>query len=208
MKPEIDHLVYATDDLEIGIESIEKVLGVWPVLGGKHVGLGTHNALVAIGEGVYIEIIAPDPEQGPHDQPLPFGLDTVTTPRLAAIAARTTDIDALVATARERGYDPGEVVSMSRERPDGETLRWRIALRRDRPGGGIVPFILDWGETPHPSRDMPSGGTLAGVRAEHPEPESLTPALRALDFDLDVTRGGAPAIIAKIESKRGVVELR
>lgn len=208
MKPQIDHLVYATDDLEIGIESIEKALGVWPALGGKHVGLGTHNALIAIGQGVYVEIIAPDPEQPKPDQPLPFGLESVRSPRLAAIAVRTTDIDALVAAARDRGYDPGEIVSMSRQRPDGATLSWRIALRRDRPGDGLIPFVLDWGETPHPAADMPSGGSLVGLRAEHPEPDSLKAALEALDFDLRVSQSDTPAIIATIETKRGRVELR
>lgn len=41
----VDHLLYATPDLNRGVEEIEKLIGVRATEGGQHPGRGTRNAL-------------------------------------------------------------------------------------------------------------------------------------------------------------------
>ncbi|HEY3555130.1 MAG TPA: VOC family protein, partial [Casimicrobiaceae bacterium] len=58
----LDHLVVAATSLDAGADWIEARLGVRPVPGGKHATMGTHNALVGLGPGAYLEVIAIDPQ--------------------------------------------------------------------------------------------------------------------------------------------------
>ena len=51
---QVDHILLGIDDLDRGMEQFEKLTGVRPVYGGKHP-RGTHNALVSLGNGTYLE---------------------------------------------------------------------------------------------------------------------------------------------------------
>jgi len=203
----IDHLVYATPDMAASAAEIAERWGVTPTPGGKHVGRGTHNALVDLGNGAYLEIIGPDPAQ-PRPPKMPFGIESLAAPRLLTWAAKAPGIEARVARARAAGFDPGEPEAMSRQTPAGELLRWKLSRREDAPGGGLVPFLIDWGETPHPSATASHGCRLVRLRGEHPDPDGVAKMLAALAVDLPVTSGPAPALIATIETPRGTVELR
>src|SRR5439155_2902230 len=129
----LDHLVFAVADLDAGMALIEERLGIRPAPGGKHVGRGTHNALLSLGRSTYLEIIAPDPEQ-PGAGPLPFGLEGLREPRLVTWAAKAPDIEGQVEAARKAGYDPGAIAQMSRELPDGTRPNW--SLTPPRPDAG------------------------------------------------------------------------
>ena len=95
---------------------------------------------------------------------------------------------------------------MSRLRPDGVELRWTLT-RRDAPGDGLVPFLIDWGDSAHPSRTAAAGCRLLALRAEHPEPDRIAEMLRALEVSLDVHHGPRPRLVARIQTSRGTVEL-
>src|SRR5262249_32581711 len=121
----VDHLVYATTDLNRGIEEIEKLLGVRATPGGQHLGRGTRNALIALGPTTYLEIIAPDPKQPTPVTPRPFGIDGLKKSRLVAWAAKGDDLERLRDEAARHEVRLGEVMSGSRQQPDGVLLSWR-----------------------------------------------------------------------------------
>lgn len=204
----LDHLVYATPDLGVGIAAIEKLLGVRATPGGQHPGLGTRNALVALGPSSYLEIIGPDPEQPKPAGPLRFGIDDLKGPRIVTWVAKGSDLEQVAKSAAERGVTLGPVIPGSRRRPDGVVLAWRYTDPNTVVADRIVPFLIDWGTSPHPSVSAARGATLVDVRAEHPDAERVQKMLDALALPLRVQKGAAPAIIATIDSPRGRVELR
>ena len=204
----VDHLAYATPDLDRGVAEIEKLLGVRATPGGQHPGRGTRNALVSLGPTSYLEIVGPDPDQPPPKEPRSFGLDKLASPRLVAWAANTPDLDALVREAASHGVHLGEVKSGGRKRPDGVVLSWRVTDAATTPGDGIVPFFIDWGKSPHPAASSAKGARLVALRAEHPDPAEIRRILEAIAIDLPVTQGPKPALIAVIECPKGRVELR
>jgi len=204
----IDHLVYAAPDLNTGIEAIEKLTGVRATPGGQHPGRGTRNALIALGPASYLEIIGPDPEQPTPPNPRPFGIDGLKAPRLARWVVKGQNLEQLAAEASRKGIQLGEVTSGKRQRPDGVLLTWRYTDPRVDLADGLVPFFIDWGESPHPAATAAKGLTLIALRAEHPDAARVRKILTQLGLDLPARTGPAPALIATIDSPRGRVELR
>jgi len=204
----IDHLVFATPDLAAGVAQVERLLGVSAVPGGQHPGWGTRNALIGLGDNTYLEIIGPDPDQPKPDRPRRFGIDDLKAPRLVTWAAKGSDLEALVENAKRHGLDLGQVQAGSRRRPDGALLSWHLTVSPALNEGGIVPFFIDWGETPQPAASLPRGCLLIALRAENPDPNRVQAELSALGLNLRVDSGSTPAIIATIRTPNGDVELR
>jgi hypothetical protein len=203
----LDHLVLAVPDLADAVAEFARRTGVEAAPGGSHVGLGTANHLVDLGGGSYLEIVGPDPSQPDPDQPRPFGIDDFDAPRLVTWAIRSDDIDALIAQARADGYDPGEPNAMSRRTPDGDLLEWRLTYPQLAVGAGLVPFVIDWRNTPHPtSRGLPRT-QLVAFGAAHPDPASVRPALAALRAELPVALGPAAGLTAVVEGRHGPVPI-
>lgn len=204
----VDHLVFATPDLNRGVEEIEKLLGVRAIAGGQHPGRGTRNALIALGPAAYLEIIAPDPEQPSPKEPRPFRLDELKESRLVAWCVKGRDLEHLRREALRKGVHLGEVRSGSRLRPDGVQLWWQFTDPAVLVADGIVPFFIDWGESPHPAHTAAKGATLVSLQAQHPEVQEVHGMLQHLGLDLYVTQGQSPALIAIIEGPRGRVVIR
>jgi hypothetical protein len=206
--PALDHLVFAVPDLAAGVLDLERRLGVRATPGGKHVGLGTHNALLALSDSAYLEVIGPDPDQPAPARPRPFAIDRLAAGRLVTWARHTRDLDGCVARALAAGFDPGTPLAMSRTRPDGVRLDWKLTLRAEPAGDGLVPFLIDWGATPSPALSCAKGVSIRALRAEHPDPEPVRAALAAVGAVLALARGAAPALVATLATPNGVVELR
>lgn len=203
----VDHFVLGVADLQAGIEWVEKATGVRAVIGGKHPGAGTRNALLSLGPKQYLEILAPDPEQ---DQTVSrFGdLKKLTSPRLLMWAAVAKDIDALAQKARSAAFVIEGPRDGSRARPDGKILKWRtLAVGNDI--GVLIPFFIEWGpNVVHPSEDSPKGCKLTVFEMEHAEPDKVRETLQKLGIEAQVKQGQEPLLKATLDTPKGKVELR
>jgi hypothetical protein len=200
----IDHLLFGSPELELGIAEIERLTGARPAYGGQHLGLGTHNALLSLGARTYLEVIAPDPSQSAVAERLPYGLGSLRSPALLTWAAAPDDIESAVRLGREAGIDYGEVSAHSRRTADGGVVRWRLATRTDEEKGtDIVPFLIDWGATPHPSGVAPGGVALVAFRICAPSPGETRRQLRAIGVDVTVVAGESPGLEAVLASSSG-----
>ena len=204
----IDHLIYGTPDVEATVERLAEEWGVRPAPGGPHLGPGTRTALLNLGDGVYLEVLGPDPEQPAPEGPRWLGIDDLTDERLVTWAAKGRELSELAAHAAAHGIDLGEVQHGSRRRTDGVLLTWELTDPTADRADGILPFMVDWDESSHPSETSPTGVKLLSIRAEHTHPHAVNAGLETLDVVLPVTVGREPALIATLETPRGVVELR
>jgi hypothetical protein len=74
--------------------------------------------------------------------------------------------------------------------------------------GGVVPFLIDWGTSPHPAASAAPGLSLASLRGEHPDAARVAALLARLGLPLPVDPGPAPALVATLDTPRGPVTLR
>jgi hypothetical protein len=205
---QVDHLVYATPDLDAGVRTIETLLGVRATTGGQHPGLGTRNALVALGPKSYLEIIGPDPDQPRLSQPRRFGIDDLKGPRLVGWVAKGTRLEQVVSKARLAGVGLGDVIDGSRKRPDGVVLAWRYTDPNVVVENRLIPYFIDWGTSPHPADSAARGATLVALWAEHPDATRVEMMLKRIDLDLPVQSGPKATLIATIDGPKGRVVLR
>ncbi len=190
----VDHLVYACEELGPAIEHIAALTGVRAVYGGQHPGLGTHNALLSLGPRTYLEIIARDPSQPRPAGPRPFGLDDLPGAGLRSWAAAPGDLDAAVERSRAAGFDYGQVIAGERRTAEGHDLAWRMTDAPTLPAQVVVPFLIDWADSPHPAASAPAGVTLAGFWLAAPDPRQLSARLHLLGLDLPVEAAARPAL--------------
>ncbi|MET7680715.1 VOC family protein [Streptomyces sp. NPDC005423] len=185
----LDHLVLATPDLAATVADFARRTGVAPADGGVHVGRGTRNYLVALGGCRYLEILGPDPAQPEPVGPRPIGVDGLAVARTVTWAISPPDLDAAVAAARAVGYDPGPVRAMSRRRPDGTLLEWRLTDGDTAHPSGLVPFLIDWGSSAHPTASTLPVAPLLALSASAPDPAEIRPLLSAVGVELPLTEG-------------------
>lgn len=206
-KLKLDHLIIASPDLEELANDFYKLTGVKPAVGGSHEGRGTANQLIGLDGGAYIELIGPDINQEEPAEVRPLKVDEVKETTLVGWAVQVDNIDRKVKKSREKGYDPGDVRSMTRETPEGEVLKWNLTPLS---GGldGSVPFLIDWKDTKHPSEGLTSI-SLKTFTITHPNPEEVQKALKAMDC-LDLVsdiRQGEVKLEIELDTPKGRVKI-
>jgi hypothetical protein len=207
MPATLDHFIYAGRDLDAMSAQFERMTGVVPGRGGRHPGLGTHNALASLGHDVYFELLAVDPTQKEALQGTMGGrIDALPSPRLFAYMLKGQDLATLQKVLAEHGIG-ADLFDASRTTPDGRTLKWRLLVPHANPLGDYVPKFIDWLDTPHPSTTSVAGCTFESFEIGHPESARLSALLAALGSSVPVETSDRPYMRLRIGSPQGTVSL-
>jgi hypothetical protein len=201
----LDHIVVGVSQLDAGVAAFERMTGVTAVRGGQHPGRGTENALVSLGVGRYLELMAPraDAPASPELE----RLRSLEQPAIIAWAVNVSDMAAARQAIAAAGVTLGDETPGSRLTPSGATLQWSTA-DVSAPQISGAPFFIHWrGATEHPSITSPTGCTLAALQIEDPAAADLSRALHALRVSGVTVRRGNPRIIAALKCPLGTVEI-
>lgn len=199
----LDHLAVAGETLQEAVAHVEEALGVKMGPGGEHAHFGTHNQLIGLADGLYLEAIAANPAAETLPYPRWFDLDRLEgAPRLGNWICRTDDMDAELARL---DVNAGNVVHLTR----GD-LRWRMAV----PDSGALPYdnrfpaLIQWDVAVTPAEILtPSGVALVQLEVVHPEAEDLR-ATVGLGDPRVVYSAGASALRATFDTPHGRRVLR
>jgi len=189
----LDHLAVSASTLAEGRAAVETALGLPLQEGGRHPAFGTHNLLLSLGPGEYLEVIAIDPDAPAPERPRWFRLDEFSgPPRLTNWVCRMADLDAA---------PPAAGAPMALERAD---LRWRMAVPADGrlPYDDCHPALIEWrGAHPAP-RLNDLGCRLGALVVRHPDAAALAASL-AFDDGRVSFETGAPGLAARIDTREG-----
>jgi hypothetical protein len=201
MQAALDHIAVTARSLDDGVAWVAAALGVDLAPGGQHPAMGTHNRLLSLGPGRYLEVIAPDPAAAHPGRPRWFRLDDRSgPPRLTNWVLRTGDLDAALSVTPDGAGTP---MALSRGQ-----LSWRMAVPDDGclPFDDLFPALIQWQGIAHPSLSLPDLGLrLTGLTLVHPRAAALDQALepfRPLP-DVTVVSGDAPRLIAHLHTPAG-----
>jgi hypothetical protein len=179
----LDHVIYGTADLDVAQQRIESELGLEVLPGGRHVGQGSHNRIVPLGDG-YLELMAiHDPDEAAAN---PFGevlLEVLPVERLVGWAVLVDDIHAVA----ERLGTP--LLTVRRDTLGASVTGVQEALREP-----TLPFFIganDRGPRPGELRDA---GGLKWIEVAGDEAR-LRDWLGGAELDVRVV-AGEPAVRA------------
>lgn len=195
----LDHIAVAAETLEAGRDYVESRLGMALRPGGQHAHFGTHNMLLGLADGLYLEVIAIDPSAPKPAYPRWFDLDRFTgAPRVGNWICRSDDLDEVVATMPQAGRP----VALSR----GD-LHWSMAVPEtgQLPYDDCFPACMQWRSNPVPAEILPpSGCRLIRLTVRHPDAGALKRQLSPHFNDPRVVfETGAPGLSAVIDTPTG-----
>lgn len=202
VRMELDHLAVAGESLEAAAAYVEEALGVPLQDGGRHAMFGTHNRLLGLADGLYLEAIAVDPAAVPQRRPRWFDLDRFGgAPRISNWICRCADLDAALQNLPEGA---GQPLALAR----GD-LRWLMAV----PESGVLPFqnmfpaLIEW-QGAHPAPRLEQRGCgLKYLAIAHPEALELRSMLDTHDPRV-VFETGPAGFEARFDTPHGARVLR
>jgi hypothetical protein len=189
----LDHVILAVPNLEAAAEDFERLTGVAPIAGGVHPGLGTANVLVSLSPVTYLEIIGPSHEATGEN--LGGKLGALAKPQLIGYALSSSDLEGAAKRVGKVGLQPVGPAEGSRAKPDGTVLHWSSLAFAGHDFGAYLPFLINWGDTPHPAATSPGGLTIQSFAVRHPEAAELLRICRELlGADLEISPANVPSL--------------
>lgn len=195
----LDHLAVAGETLEEAVAHVEDVLGIKMGPGGQHAHFATHNRLIGLQDGLYLEAIAPDPSVEAPAYPRWFDLDSFRgPPRLNNWICAADDLEMALQGLPEGAGHP---VALQRG-----ALRWLMAVPPDGklPCNGAFPALIEW-QVPTPPGQTLAGSGLRLQRLEiaHPEAAWLREVVPLVDARVQFVQGD-PELRASFETPHGI----
>ncbi len=203
----IDHIVYAVPNLQQGMDDFEKLSGVRPTYGGKHLHQGTHNALVNLGENIYFELLAIDPDNNNVPAPLWMGMNLITEPTITRFAIKSNDMERDCSILEKINPLLAETKTGMREKKDGTILNWRLSIPLASPKIEMIPFLLDWQDSQHPTESLKQNCSIIDFRLHHPAASTLKKQLIPFELGLEIMESDTIAFELKVKSPNGTLVL-
>jgi len=225
----LDHLVVSARTLDEGVQYVADILGVEPAGGGAHPLMRTHNRLLNLWGGAYLEVIAFDPHadlgreatETAAPRPRLFALDDPATharlengPYLSHWVARVDRPKHLPTWQAQYPQRIPPIVPLTR----GD-FAWGLSVPEDGAfpawqgaGDGVLPSLIQWDTARHPSTVLPETGiALKALKGVHPQADTVAAQLRWLGaahlIDVQATDGPA-ALVAEFETPSGLRTLK
>ncbi len=202
----LDHLTVTAAKLEDGVNYVRECLNVDIPVGGKHELMSTHNHLLRLGESIFLEIIAIDPDAKKPNHARWFALDEKgdEEPKLAGWVAATDNIERSLELAPKGA---GHSTRISR----GEIF-WHMSITHDgsMPYEGAYPTLIMWPGGAHPATRMEDKNcTLKTFSIAHPKASNLKTYLDGQFEDDRVTilESAEVRLKAEINTPTGVKKL-
>lgn len=205
----IDHLVYAVLDLEFEMDRIGRQLGIHPVFGGYHRTQGTKNALLNLGDGCYLEILAKDDSNTTISEPRWMGIDLIKKARITRWALKSNDIEKDSNILSSHYPNMGTTYQGSRLTTTGETLAWKMILPLSTPEIELIPFMVDWSQSSfHPTEKLQRGCSLKSITFASNDADKKKEYFDELGIQYRITKSTAVTITAIIEGPKGSILLK
>jgi len=201
---DLDHLLIGGSDLEATAEWFAELSGVTPAFGGKHPNLGTANYLVSLGAGRYLELIGSIPGEKPRA--LGKAFSDFPTPQLFWFATATEKLSTHSVALKNLGVVTAGPFAGSRLSSDGKELTWEILEFGQHEFGGCLPFMIDWGKTPHPSVTIQPAVSFHTFEVAHPRARRLQEIYRSLGLDVNIQEGNSRLELT-LDTPRGSIVL-
>lgn len=203
----IDHIVYAVHDLHKAIIYFENETGIKVQEGGRHINHGTHNALIKIGERSYLEFIAKDPMLSSPVAGTWMGLDHLQKDKITRWSLASRNIDADAQIINQYNNRLGLIKEGSRKKSDGTMLYWQMSNVLPDPEIDVIPFLLDWKDSEHPTTGIPLECKIIDFRIFSPNQQKTKTLFQNLAFKNEVGKRSALGLELVLETPKGIFEL-